>query len=248
MPGLLASLGGGVVALADDRFMPDRVHIAAVRESGGRSTAGLIRHGTSLGFDVIEMGPLRVTSLTRTVIDVARVAPFPTAVAMADAALAGLRDARDRWVRHPITKQEVVTMAEALGSVRGMARCRAVIDFADGKSGSPGESLSRVGIRQLGFPEPVLQQQFSDHLGSMWTDFWWPEFSLAGEFDGHGKYLRDDYLRGRSTAQAVIDEKGREDRLRALGPTVTRWDWTVAKTLPALRAHLLRAGLRLVTR
>lgn len=227
---------------------PTKVHVTAVREGGGRSTAGLIRHGTSLDFEVIERGSLRVTSLARTVVDVARVAPFATAVAMVDAALAGLRDSHDRWVRLPITKQDLTAIAAALGSARGMAQCRAAIDFGDGRSGSVGESLSRVGIMLLGFPAPVLQQRFSDHLGSMWTDFWWPEFNIAGEFDGLGKYLRNEYLRGRSTAQAVIDEKAREDRLRALGPSVTRWDWPVARSLPALRAHLLRAGVRPVTR
>jgi predicted transcriptional regulator of viral defense system len=223
---------------------PTRVHVTAERESGNRSTAGLVRHGTSLGFDVLEMGTLRVTSLARTVVDIARVAPFATAVAMADAALAGLRDAQDQWIRHPVTKFELQAAADALGHAKGIVQCRAVISFADGKSESAGESLRRVGIMQLGFPAPVLQRRFTDHLGSMWTDFWWPEFNLAGEFDGRGKYLRDEYLRGRSTAEAVINEKVREDRLRALGPGVTRWDWPVARSLPALRAHLLRAGLR----
>lgn len=227
---------------------PTGVHVTAVREAGNRSTAGLVRHGTSLNFDAVEVGSLRATSLARTVVDVARVAPFMVGVAMADAALAGLRDTRNRWIRHPVTKHELQATAEALGHAMGIVRCRAVIDFADGKSESAGESLSRVGIMQLGFPAPVLQQHFDDHLGSMWTDFWWPEFNLAGEFDGHGKYLRDDYLQGRSTAQAVIDEKAREDRLRALGPMVTRWDWAVARSLPALRAHLLRAGLRPLAR
>jgi hypothetical protein len=75
------------------------------------------------------------------------------------------------------------------------------------------------------------------------VDFWWPEFNLIGEFDGNGKYLREEFANGRSPGEIVIAEKRREDRLRALGPQVTRWDWSIARSAFRLRAHLADAGL-----
>ncbi|MFW8745876.1 hypothetical protein, partial [Mesorhizobium japonicum] len=117
--------------------------------------------------------------------------------------------------------------------------------FADAASGSAGESLSRVAIHRAGLPAPVLQQRFDDAAGLAGiVDFWWPEAGVIGEFDGVGKYLRDLSGRGRDTAQIVIDEKRREDRLRALGFRVVRWGWRAARSRGELRSLLIRSGLR----
>ena len=69
--------------------------------------------------------------------------------------------------------------------------------------------------------------------------------SLVGEFDGRGKYLRDEYTKGRSPADVVLAEKERENRIRAPGPTVVRWGWEEAMAPPLLRRKLLAAGLPL---
>jgi very-short-patch-repair endonuclease len=72
----------------------------------------------------------------------------------------------------------------------------------------------------------------------MTVDFWWPSARVIGEFDGKGKYLREEYSGGRSIADIVIDEKLREDRLRALGATVVRWGWSEAASSARLLARL----------
>ena len=96
----------------------------------------------------------------------------------------------------------------------------------------------------LGVPPPVLQHPFHDNVGLIgYVDFWWPAFNLIGEFDGHGKYLREELLAGQTTAEAVIAEKKREGRLRRCGPRVTRWDWATARSTPKFRRHLVDAGL-----
>jgi hypothetical protein len=119
-----------------------------------------------------------------------------------------------------------------------------VLDFANGASGSPGESLSRVAIHLLGLPAPQLQVPFSDRQGLIGiVDFWWPEVGLIGEFDGNGKYLRTEFANGRTVNQIVMDEKERENRLRQLGPRIARWGWGTARSLPQLRAHLAANGL-----
>jgi len=120
-----------------------------------------------------------------------------------------------------------------------------VLDFATPLPGSPGESLSRANIHELGFPVPELQVVFDDRGGRVGdVDFWWRMANLIGEFDGLVKYTRAEYTQGRPIEEIVIAEKVREDRLRALGPNVSRWLWGVALRPRELYAHLSSAGLR----
>ena len=53
---------------------------------------------------------------------------------------------------------------------------------------------------------------------------------------------------GRSAERVVLDEKIREDRLRALGLRVVRWRWPAATTPGALATALSAAGLPLGSR
>ena len=75
------------------------------------------------------------------------------------------------------------------------------------------------------------------------TDFFWPKYRLIGEFDGDAKYLDDAYLGTRTARQAVLAEKKRENRLRAAGFRVVRWDWATASDPGRLAARLRQAGL-----
>jgi hypothetical protein len=90
----------------------------------------------------------------------------------------------------------------------------------------------------------VLQQDFYDSEGFVArTDFYWPESGVIGEFDGDSKYLDDELLGNRSTREVILAEKKREDRLRALGYTVVRWDWAAVKDPQLLRRKLVAAGV-----
>lgn len=222
---------------------PDELHIRAGRTSGGRSVRGVIAHSTSAAaVDVIQASNLRITSIAQTIVDLAAVAPTPAAVAMADHYLrtatpqhdegfTAARDAlRDVWGR-------------AL-PFRGHRRALDVIAFADGRAGSPLESVSRVNMHAIGCPQPQLQVPFSDRAGLIgYADFFWPALGVLGEADGDLKYLDPSFRGGRSADRVVLDEKIREDRLRALGLRVVRWRWDTATDARALRSTLLAAGL-----
>lgn len=98
---------------------------------------------------------------------------------------------------------------------------------------------------RIGAPMPMLQHEFFDAMGSIgFVDFWWPECTVVGEFDGRGKYRRDEYTGGRPIEEIVFAEKERENRLRALGLGVVRWDWPVAMDLRALERRLRQGGVR----
>lgn len=224
---------------------PDKVPVLVPHRGGGRSTVGIARTTVGYPAPAVSVDGLVVTSLPRTVVDIGRTATFAQAVAVADAALHGREPRAGVPRRAALDLKEACLDLARFGSAPGVARCRAVLDFADGASGSAGESVSRVAIRLLGLPAPQLQVPFHDDEGLIGiVDFSWPEFGLVGEFDGFGKYVREEFTRGRSTADIVMEEKRREDRLRALDLRVVRWDWSVARSLPALRQRLAAAGLR----
>lgn len=224
---------------------PARAEAVVDVSTGGRSTEVLRRRAIGRPTSPELVDRVAVTDLARTVVDVGSIGRFSQAVAIADAALAGSTDI-DGLDRAPIRTETLHETLTTRVSQRGVTRCRRVIEFADGASGSPGESLSRVAIHMLGFAAPRLQEPFFDDEGLIgYVDFWWPEFGVIGEFDGHGKYLRSELRNGRSIGEVVVAEKRREDRLRALPEvrTVTRWGWVDARSLRRLESALQRAGL-----
>jgi hypothetical protein len=215
--------------------MPKFIHVLCTFAAGTRTEHGIRKHASwDLSTGVERRGELLITDVPRTVVEVAADCSFLTAVTIADWALA----------RGDVTKDELRDTADELGITRGRKKIERVVDFADGRSGSAGESLSRVRMHEAGFPSPQLQQRFEDQQGLAGiVDFWWPDFNLIGEFDGVAKYVREEITEGRDITQIVLEEKWREDRLRACGPRVTRWDWATAWPAYGLYAHLLDAGL-----
>ena len=89
------------------------------------------------------------------------------------------------------------------------------VTILDGRGESPGESLSRIRIRQHDLPPPELQHVLHDDTGAFLgrADFFWTECGVVGEFDGMGKYGVD----GGQAAVAVHREKLREDAIRDAG-------------------------------
>ena len=139
---------------------------------------------------------------------------------------------------------------DAAAGARGIRAARRAVEFADPRSASPGESLSRAEIHRLGFPQPELQVAFPRSDGSHdITDFLWRDYGVAGEFDGFVKYSRQEYLAGRPPEDVVWLEKERERRLRRdHGLEVSRWGWDAARSPHLLTAELVAAGLPLVRR
>lgn len=215
---------------------PELVHVLASRSTGTRTENGFRRHAVDReDVEMVELEGVRVTSLARTLLDLAATSTFASAVASLDYAL-----------RHKLTTTSALRRYfESLPDLRLRKRVNRVLDFATPLAGSAGESLSRVNIHELGFPAPELQVVFTDRIGRVGdVDFWWKAINLIGEFDGLVKYTRAEYTQGRPIEEIVIAEKIREDRLRALGPNVSRWLWGVALRPKELYAHLSSAGLR----
>ena len=57
------------------------------------------------------------------------------------------------------------------------------------------------------------------------------------------KYVKPEYLKGRTPSQAVAEEKTRENRIRATGFNVVRWDWAELMEPGKLERKLAAGGV-----
>nr|WP_271213127.1 hypothetical protein [Rhodococcus wratislaviensis]GLK40082.1 CTP synthase [Rhodococcus wratislaviensis] len=211
----------------------ERVHLTRNHASGGGRTEGVHVHATPFAAtDVVTLGGLAVTSTARTVVDTARISTFDQAVVVGDSALH----------RRLVTRDEILDEVGRAGPRKGIATARRAAGFLDGRSESPGESLSRIRIRQHDLPPPELQHVLHDGTGAFLgrADFFWTECGVVGEFDGMGKYGVD----GGQAAVAVHREKLREDAIRDAGYEVVRWTWRDLFDFAAVKARFDRACAR----
>jgi hypothetical protein len=201
--------------LSSDRRPAERVQVNRDRRTGARRSPYLDQHSAALHPDeVVGMDGILVTSVARTVVDLARSLPLERALVTADAAL------RDRRT----TPAELALAVERGAHRPGNAAARRAIAFADGSAESPGESRSRVAIARAGLPAPRLQHELRVEKRGWRVDFWWEQAGVIGEFDGRVKYGRT-LAPGGDPGEAVFAEKRREDALRAAGFSVVRWTW-----------------------
>lgn len=215
-------------------------HVHVTRRPPARSDVGnrLRSHVARLPDEhVTALGDHVVTTVARTVVDLARMVPFAPALTLADAALRSGATSRDG----------LRAVVERCGGTRGTRAARRVVDAADGRSESVGESRSRAVLLELGLPSPDLQVEVRNSAGRLLgrSDFGWHDAGLLGEFDGRVKYgrlLRPDQDPG----DVVFAEKRREDALRDEGWGVIRWVWQELDAPRVLgRRIAARLGVRL---
>lgn len=212
----------------------DRVHLTRGGRTGGRVAHDVHLHTAPLAPDeTVLVDGVVATSPVRTVVDLARSAGFEAAVVVADAALAP----PDRDRPPLLTPDELVEGLLRAKGRPGAPQARRVVAFADRRSGSVGESRSRVALATAGLPPPTLQWAVPTAAGTFWVDFAWPPARVVGEFDGRVKYGR--LLRpGQDSGDVVYEEKVREDALRAEDLWVARWTWTDLGNFAPVAARL----------
>lgn len=195
----------------------DRVHVTRDGRRGGRVSGRLHLHCSPLSDEeVVDVDGVAVTSLARTVIDMALTVPFERAVVVADSAC-----------REAAFPAALLVAAEGLAGRPGNAAALRAIRFAEPGSQSVGETLSRTAIIRAGLPRPLLQWRVNAAADGRFigdTDFGWEQHRTVGEFDGlvkYGRLVKD----GQVPADVVVAEKIREDALRDEGLSVVRWRW-----------------------
>jgi very-short-patch-repair endonuclease len=192
---------------------PQRISITRPPASGSRSgKPGVLVHSAELPpGHVTRRKGVPVTTVARTVIDIARISPFRAGVVTADSALR----------RAPITRDDLVAVLNDCRQWRGARTAAAVVDFADGLAESALESIARVLFRDLGLPPPELQAWIGDGHEEVRVDFRWRQYRTIAEVDGAVKYtdLTAD------PAMRAIGQLRRDEFLRELGYEVVHFTW-----------------------
>jgi hypothetical protein len=174
--------------------------------------------------DVEVVHGVQVTTLARTVVDVARTRPFAFAVVTADAALA-----------RGCSREEALEVLERCRRWPGARAARRVLEFADARSESPLESVGRARFEEQSLPTPDLQVVLRDDTRTARVDHYWWHRRTVAEADGLTKYTSPEDLRA---------EKLREDWLRDRGEEVVRYVWDEVLRRPEQVAERVRRAFR----
>ncbi len=165
-----------------------------------------------------------ITTVARSVVDLARTVPFRQGVVAADSAL----------------RSSEVGSAElraALAYCRGWPgskRAAEVVAFADALAESVLESLARVMCAEHGLPPPQTQVVLGDAFGPIGrVDLYWAEYGVVGEADGMGKY---------GGRHVLVAEKQRQERLENAGFHVVRFTWDDVLRYPEQTVARIRAA------
>lgn len=154
---------------------------------------------------------LPVTTLARTVVDIARSASRRSAVVTGDAAL-----------RRGLLRDDLAVVLDECAAWSDVGKARRATAFLDARSESALESLSRVVFDEREVPPPELQMEIRVAGEVYRVDFLWKDAPLIGEADGRAKYSLDP---NRRPEQVVWTEKLREDALRDAGYSLVRWTY-----------------------
>jgi hypothetical protein len=213
----------------------ERVHVTRSQSGHGKRRSLVHAHSAPLDeTDIVLVDGIAVTSIARTVLDLARTLPMEQAVALGD-----------RAVREGLSPDTLAAGLLRMERWPGVRRARRAVDFLDPRSESVGESVSRVLLYTDGLPAPDLQQEIVGPDGEVVArvDFLWKQQRTVGEFDGKVKYGRTLHP-GQDLEEVLAAEKAREDLIRDSDLQVARWIWRDFYRPGVIRDRVLRAFAR----
>ena len=203
------------------------VHVTRRDGRRGRRRGGVRQHAGRLApDDLAQIEGLTVTTVPRGLVEFACTSSFESAVVTADSV----------FHRGLVSREEAARLLDVIECRPGSATARAALAFGNRRSESVGESRLRVLMHDHGLPAPTLQHVVNDARGFVArTDFYFPEHRTVVEFDGLTRY---------GSLETLVQEKVREDRLRALGLQVVRFIWADLTHPPAVITRLHQAFAR----
>ena len=201
------------------------VTITRAPGKGSRSgRPGVEVHAAALPAEhITERVGVPVTTVARSVVDLARILDKRQGVVAADSAL------RTRQT----SPQELRSVLETCRRWPGVLRAAEVVELADCRAESPLESIARVVIRDCGLPRPELQVTIRCGRASYRVDFLWPNYRTVAEVDGVAKY---------ENKSLALYQLRRDAALREAGYEVVHFDWQDITTAPLQVATSIRAA------
>jgi hypothetical protein len=187
----------------------DTVTLTLAKKWNRAGPADVVFHASELPKEhVTKLYNVPVTTVARTVADLARTLPFMDAVVVADSAL----------------NQEKATKPELLRAVAqgkgwpGVRQARRALEFADERAESPLESAARVVFAEAGLDPPELQVTIHGEQTpfAARVDFLWRAQQVIAEADGLVKY---------NDRKDLLDERERDHQLREAGYIAVHFTW-----------------------
>jgi very-short-patch-repair endonuclease len=183
-----------------------------------RSHRGIVVHRTRRLTDVTTRNNIPVTTLARTLVDLAST--------LDDRALTrALNEAR---IKHGLRYASLQRMLAALPTRKGTARLRVLLDPGDAPTRSALEDRFLELVARHGLPRPEVNQ----HVAGYEVDMLWRDARLIVELDGH-RYHRTRFEQDRE----------RDTELIAVGYRVVRVTWRRVVEAPAREAARLERML-----
>lgn len=186
----------------------------------GRASASetdVVRHAADLpDSHLTEFRGIPVTTVARTVADIARTSSFAQGVVVADSAMR----------RDPSVKRAIRSVCQTCRRWPGVELARKVAEFAEWVPETPLESSARAVFHEHGLPPPLFQAPIIGKNGKLVarTDFCWPEYGAIAEADGVEKYL----IRG-----DIKQDHQRDSGIREVGWEVAHFLWDELFACPA---------------
>jgi hypothetical protein len=196
------------------------------RDRGSRgSRTGVRVHSAELPVHhLIVRDGIRLTSVARTVVDLARTCSFRDGVVAADSALR----------TGQTTVPEISAVICDCARWPGLRRARAVAAFSDSRAESALESIGRVVFREYRLPAPELQVWVGGDLGVVGrADYFWPRYRTIAEADGAIKY---------ADPRQAMRQLDRDARLRDAGFEVVHFTWQEITLAPWQVAERIRGA------
>jgi hypothetical protein len=212
---------------------PARLVHATVPGQPDRWSPGLRVHSSRLPEEfVTTVRGIRVTTLARTAVDLARGRTLPFALVAVDGAYRRMVDEerlgagwelRARSVpatAHRTVRAELEAALQVTWSWPGTRVVRQAIDHVEPASESPFESWSRGWMLLAGLPDPVVNMTVRGASGRTYVgDFVWRSHRLIGEADGVGKYGANEV----DVRAHLREERARQTDLESAGWRFVRW-------------------------
>lgn len=208
--------------------LPEEVHLTRIGSGQHRRTRHATVHPAYPKAQFVQVEGVRAVEVALVLLGVAERHAVEEVVVVGDAALH----------RGLVSVERIRSVIASCRHRPGVGLLAAAVPKLEARSESPGESLARLGMCTLGYDvEPQVKIKLPDGSFAR-VDFLLREYGVVVEFDGRVKYEGDGR---RSGAQALMEEKVREDQLRSLGYVVVRLTWRDVRDPERLRRILADA-------